>query len=430
MLKLYFFSIMIVMSTSVSGQDLEEVYQQVLQSDPRLRIDKLSVEVVVSKEKQAFASLLPQVSIRSSWTENERLAEGSSKESFSGERHTLSLKQSLYNMPAYHAWKRSEDIYEQMLSEQKATDSQVRLDTIERYFRLLDAIDELVLIQEEKAAIEKKVEVIDALYKLQRVKITELYESKARLDVLVSAEIDGMQAVDLAKEDLRELTNSPIDNISPLSDTLDFIQRVENIDDWSQKAIPANHELAALQKVILAAQSDVSKETAGHLPLLELNLSKQKSNIGFEFSASPSITTEVASLDLVLPLFTGGRTSGRVYEAIQKLELAKARYEIQKRRIIKVSRDTFLVVNALARRIESASKSVESAKKSYQAVNRSFELGIAHVSQVLDAQQVYSESKRDYQKAKYAYITNKAKLLEVSGKLNDDTINKISKWLL
>ena len=430
MLKLYFFSLMIVLSTSVSGQDLEEIYQQVLQSDPRLRIDKLAVEVNVAREKQAFGALLPQVSFRSNWTENERLAEGSSQESFSGERHTLSLKQSIYNMPAYYAWKKTENAYEQMLSEQKATDSKVRLDTIERYFRLLDAIDELVLIQEEKAAIEKKVEVIDALYKLQRVKITEFYESRARLDVLASSEIDGMQAVDLAKEDLRELTNSPIGNISPLSETLDFIQRVENIDDWSEKAIPANYELVALQKVIIAAQSDVSKESAGHLPVLELNLSKQKSNIGYEFSAAPSIITEVASLDFVLPLFTGGRTSGRVYEATQQLELARARYEVQKRRIIKVSRDTFLIVNALARRIEATSKSVESAEKSYQAVNRSFELGIAHVAQVLDAQQVYSKTKRDYQKAKYSYITNKAKLLEISGKLNDDTINKISKWLL
>ena len=430
MRKLYFISIMIVMSSSVLGQDLEEVYQQVLQSDPRLRINKLGVEVSVSHKQQAFGALLPQINIRSNWTENERLTDGGTPQSYSGERHTFSMKQPLYDMPAYYAWKKTEDIYKQKLSEQKATDSKVRLDTIKRYFRLLDVLDELVLIQEEKAAVEKKVEVISALYKLQRVKITEFYESKARLAILNTDEIDAMQAVDLAKEDLRELTNSPIGNISPLSETLDFIQRVENIDDWSEKAIPANYELIALQKAISAAESNISKESAGHLPLLELNLTKQKSNIGYEFSASSATITEVASLDLVLPLFSGGRTSARVYEATQNLELAKAQYEVEKRRIIKETRDTFLVVNALARRIESTNKSVESAKKSYQAMNRSFELGIADVSQVLDAQQVYSESKRHYQAAKYGYIVNKAKLLEVSGKLNDDTINKISKWLL
>ena len=107
MRKLYFISIMIVMSSSVLGQDLEEVYQQVLQSDPRLRINKLGVEVSVSHKQQAFGALLPQINIRSNWTENERLTDGGTPQSYSGERHTFSMKQPLYDMPAYYAWKKT-----------------------------------------------------------------------------------------------------------------------------------------------------------------------------------------------------------------------------------------------------------------------------------------------------------------------------------
>ena len=62
-------------------------------------------------------------------------------------------------------------------------------------------------------------------------------------------------------------------------------------------------------------------------------------------------------------------------------------------------------------------------------MNRSFELGIATVSQVLDAQKDFSEAKRAHQIAKYRYINSKAELLQISGKLNDDAIYEISKWL-
>ena len=166
------------------------------------------------------------------------------------------------------------------------------------------------------------------------------------------------------------------------------------------------------------------------MPQLHLQLSKQKSNIGYESAASPSTTTEVAGLNFTLPLFSGGSTKARVQEAIKLLEISEAKYELEKRKVLKQSRNKFLVVNALARRVQAAIISVESAKKNYQAMNKSFELGISTVAQVLDAQSNFSASKRDYKKAKYMYIMNKAELLQISGELNDDVIYEINKWLL
>tara|TARA_B100000795_G_scaffold63217_1_gene42623 strand:+ start:4266 stop:5519 length:1254 start_codon:yes stop_codon:yes gene_type:complete len=417
------------MSTAVSAQDLADIYQQVLQSDPRLLVSGLRVEVNAAREQQAFGALLPQVSINSNWTETERLAD-TSKESFSGERHTLSVRQPILDMPKYYAWKGSEEKYEQEELRRQDTKSQIRLDIISRYFSLLESEDLLNVVREEKILTEKKVEHTRALYKMQRVKVTELYRGEAYLDKLVSSEMDALQARDLAKEALKELTNHTIDDVAALSSTTQFIKRLENINEWSAQAIPANYALMALRKSIEAAESRIDQLSAGHLPLLEFQFTKQKSNIGYEFAVSPTTTSEVASLNFTLPLFSGGQTTARVYEAYQELEIAKAQYEIEKRKVIKEVRNTFLVVNALAQRIEATNKAVESAEKSSQAMNRSFELGIATVSQVLDAQKDFSEAKRGYQKARYTYITTKAKLLQVCGKLNDDVIYEISKWLL
>ena len=79
-IKSYFLTIAISLtSTTVTAQDLEAIYQQVLQADPRLLIESLNVGVVVAREKQAFGALLPQVSITSSWTENKQEPKGLSR---------------------------------------------------------------------------------------------------------------------------------------------------------------------------------------------------------------------------------------------------------------------------------------------------------------------------------------------------------------
>ncbi len=430
LLKLNLLTVSVLMVTPVSAQNLEEIYRQVLQADTRLLINELGVEVGVARVQQAYGSLLPQVSINSNWTENKRKSEGFNRDTYSGERYTLSIRQSVFDMPKYYSWKRSLDLSKQFSFQQKDTQSIVRLDTIERYFQLLRANDELALIHEEKEATKKKAEQIEALYKKKLVKITDFYEVTARVDMLSSQEIDAMQAVDLAKEGISELTNTSIENAAYLSDRASFAHRIQNIDDWIEKFKVGNTSLRALQKAVDAAKKNVEQQKSGRYPVIDLQLSKQKSNIGFENSLSNSISTEVAALNFTLPLYSGGSASGRISEAVQQLSLAHANYEQEYRQTIKELRDMFIGVNALVRRIEAAKKSIESAQKSYQAMNKSFSLGIATVSDVLDAQQVYSQATRTYQQAKYDYIITKSRLQHLSGTLNDEVITEINSWLM
>ena len=429
-LKYYFFSISILMTSAVSAQNIEDIYQQVLQSAPQLRIESLGVEVGMAREQQAFGALLPQVSIYSNWTENKQLPEGLSKESYSGERYSLSVSQPLIDMPKYYAWKQSKDITGQYEFDQKENASLIRLDMIVRYFHLLDTADNLALSRENRTATEKKVEHIRALYKMQRVKVTDLLELEARLDMLVSLEIDAMQAMDVARGGLTELTNSSVKNISPLKKTVYFIDRVEDIQEWTALSVTKNYSLMALQKGIDAAQRNVDKSSSGHYPTLGLQLSKQKSNIGFESATSRPTLTEVATLNLTIPIYSGGITSAQTYEARHNLEIAQLRYEQEKRKVIKELKKMFLGVNALISRIEATNQAVKSAGKSNQAMKRSFELGIATVTEVLDQQKLFSEAKRYHQKALHDYITTKARLLHLSGKLDEAFLYKINQWLM
>ena len=432
-LKHYFFSVAMLMTSVVSAQNIEDIYQQVLQSAPQLQIDSMGVKIGLAREQQAFGALLPQVSIRSSWTESEQLRETFSSnvtESYSGERYSLSVDQSLINMPKYYEWKRSKEVSKQFEFKRKENASLLRLDMIGRYFHLLNAGANLAVSRENRLATEKKREHIRALYKLQRVKVTELFELEAQYDMSMSREIDAMQARDLARGGLGELTNSPIVNISPLKKTGYFMERVEDLDEWTALSVTKNYKLKGLQKIIDAARRNVEKMSSGHYPTLGLQLSKNKSDIGFESASTRPTLTEVATLNLSIPIYSGGTTNARLYEASHQLEIAQLQYELEKRKIIKELKDMFLGVNGMISRVEAANQAVKSAGKSNQAMKRSFELGIATVSEVLDDQYLFSEAKRQHQQALHEYIIAKANLFHLSGKLDEAFIYKINNWLM
>jgi len=410
----------------VAAQDLLETYQQVLKSDPRLIIDSLSVEIGIAREKQSFGQLLPQASFTSAATATTRRAEGFPVDHYSGQRYILSVRQPLLDMQKYNAWQRSKSVQEQFKYQYKDTQSIVRLDTIERYFSLLKANDELELVKEEKAAVLEKKNQITALYKKQLVKVTELYEIVARLDMLESEQVEAQRLVQLSKANLSELTGEQVDELAQLISQATGEDELGDISAHVEQLGARNASLKALTKSIDAARRNLKQQKAGHFPVIDLQLSKQQTNIGFENSASSITDTEVVSVNLSMPLFSGGSTSARIREAVQQLKIAKASYDQEYRLIKKELKDEYLNVKSIRRRVLATKKSVESAEKSYQSTEKSFKFGIATISEVLDAQQLYLQVKLNFQQAEYDYVISQARFLYKAGLLTYDSLSNIN----
>ena len=80
-----------LMSYQVRAQDLKQIYEQVLQADPRLLINSLGVEVGLARENQSFGALLPQVTFSANVTTNARRSEGAAVDHYLGHRYAFSL---------------------------------------------------------------------------------------------------------------------------------------------------------------------------------------------------------------------------------------------------------------------------------------------------------------------------------------------------
>ncbi|MEO1896934.1 MAG: TolC family protein [Cycloclasticus sp.] len=415
---------------AASAQDLLQTYQQVLKSDPRLLIDALGVEIGAARKKQSLGALLPQASLSGNVTSNTRRADGRAIDHYSGERYSLSLQQPIFDMPKFRSWQRSGAVLEQFQFQLQETQAAVRLDTIERYFALLQANDELALVHEAVLAVSKQKNQIEALYKKQLVKITDFYEIEARLDMLGSQEVDAGQKVALAKGGLSELTQEPVTQLFILNKQAKFERHELDVAQTVESLVSSSPKLKALGKSIKAARMNVKQQKAAHYPVLAIQLTKQVSDIGYDNSVSPVTDSEVAALTLSMPLFSGGTTTARIHEARQQLAISKAIFDQEHRKSTKELKDEFLQVASLERRMQAAKKAMGSTEKSYQAISKSFKFMVATISEVLDAQQAYLRSKRDFQQTIYDYILSRARLQHKVGELNDDSIIKINAWLL
>jgi len=411
---------------TVQAQDLLETYQEVEKSDPRLLIGSLNIDIGMAREDQKFGQLLPQASINSSATSTTRRAEGFAIDHYSGQRYLLSVRQTLFDMKKLSAWQQAKFEQQQSKYEYEDTHSTVMLDTVERYFNLLKATDDLALIKEEKAVVVEKKEQISALFDKRLVKITELFEITARLDMLESDVVEASRLVELATADLSELTGKPIQQLSKLAGQHEAWETIGDINGYLELLPTRNASLNAWLQSIQANKKNVKQQKAEHYPVLDLQLSKQQTNIGFENSASAVTDTEVISLNLSMPIFSGGTASARVYEAEQKLKISMASYDQEYRRIKKELKDTFLTVKSIKKRIVALETAVKSAEKSYKSVEKSFRFGISTIAEVLDAQQFNLQAKQRFQQARYDYILSKARFFYKAGLLTEEILANIN----
>jgi outer membrane protein len=432
--KSLLYVVFVLASTLSHADDLLSVYQAAVSGDPRLKLAGLKVGIGEAAEQQAVGKMLPQLQGRISFSENRQDLETSqlssgSRDSFSGEKYNLLLTQTLFDMPKYYSWRAQKETGSQYLLELSDVKQELMVDVVTGYFTVLESMDALALVGHEIAANEQLLRQVEKLYEKELAKITELLEVRASYDKLQADQVQAESQVAIARGKLYELTGSPIGELKRLSDTVEFVVVEDSLEQWVEKVASKNVALAGLSKAIDAQHYGLLEKKTGRLPVVDLQLSHQKSDLGYENSSRPLTTTDYVGVNVSVPLFTGGVTSGQIKEARQRLEVARYNYEAEYRVLIKEVRDAFLQANAHVRRIEAAEKAALSSQKARQAMEKGFKLGAVTSVDVLDAQRKEFRALNDLSQAKYGYVMERVRLLKISGLMDKHALVQINQWL-
>lgn len=416
-------------ASQLQAAGLMDLYKETLASDPRLAVAAAQSDVGKAQSRQALASLLPQISMTGQLTENKRHPMNGDN-TYNGEKYVLSLRQSVYDKARWESKERYDYLAEQGALEYEDTRDGVAVDLLQRYTAVLAAQDNLELIQAERDAISKQLEQLRSRYKRQLAVLTDVLDVEARLDGIQAQLIVAENDVSISREALAELVGREVtEELNGFSRKLDYAEDGRALAHWVKLATANSALLMSLGAEVDAGRAYVREARAGHLPTVDLSLSAQKSDIGFENSSSSKTETYVAAMSINIPLYSGGSVSATTDEAHARLVMSEKRREEQKRGLLKEVRESYLNTESSWARIAAAQKAVSSASKSYDAMQKGFEFGTVTVVDVLDALRDEFSYRRDYRQAQYDFAVSRLSLLKASGTLKRSDIEQIDGWL-
>jgi outer membrane protein len=412
--------------------NLFDVYAQALDADPRLKIAQQKVALGQARADGSFGALLPQANFTANYSDNEVSYDNNILEDqdYDGKRYGFQVRQMLFNWKTISNRRRTKQEVAQTEAELLDVMSILLVDTSERYFNVLLADGKVRLIQSERELVEQQLRQTEEMYERKLVRITDYLETQARADMVLIDEIDAENEAALARESLSELTGTYVGQVQRLREGFELPKLENNMDYWVNLATESNALLNSKREAVLAAKAGVQEQKGGHYPTLDLVLSSQTSDIGYDNQQSPERETDYIGVDLTVPIFSGGTTSARVREAWASYYIAREEEELARREVLKRTREAWLNTRSSRKRIDASEASVRSANKSFEAMTKSFTYGTVTAADVLEAVRARTRAERDRQEALYGYIMNWLALKRESGTLEDSDLQQVNSWLL
>jgi outer membrane protein len=435
-------SALALLSVQAYAENLQTIYQLATKKDPQVLKAAATRDAAKAGIDVSKARLLPQVNFTAGATHSF----GDSINNNTGALYdsegnrtsaTISLTQSLFD------WSRYENL---SIAEKAAVQGQTAYDAAvqtlivrvsQSYFDVLTADDNLSFVVAEKRAIERQLEQTKQRFAVGLTAITDVHEAQAQYDIAVAQEISAQNALETAREFLREITGEYHAQLDSLNTARFSTSQPtpDNAQDWVQTAQDNNLELKIRKLSLDIAEHNIQIAQSGHYPTLDLQAStgvedsngrNKDTGVG---SNSPRTDSNSIGINLVVPLYSGGAT-------VANEEVVRANYveaaedlELSHRSVIRQVRSNFNNVGALISSTKALQQAVISAESALKATEAGFEVGTRTIVDVLQSTRNLFDARRNLSKARYDYILSVLALKQAAGTLTEEDLFTVNRAL-
>jgi outer membrane protein len=449
---------MLVAAHSASAEDLKAVYERALANDPQIREADALRRAARESRPQAWAAILPQLSGSASkakstttstgqFPQEQRLPSGqtvvlnflsASVAEPETDRWSLDLRQSLISWDNWVAIKRASRQVAQAEADFQAAEQQLILRVSEAYFNVLAAQDAVEAQSSAFDAISRQLEQAEKRFEVGLIAITDVQEAKAARDSAAAAVIAAKRQLASAEELLREITAEKYTVLSKPGDAMP-LKSPDPADEaqWVERSMEQNLALISSRLAADIARDNVRAAFGGHLPELDLVASKSKvetssdinfvsGNVGTRLSDTED---ESYTLQVTMPLFSGGATQSRVRQSEFQWRAARERLSRVSRQTERQARDAYLGVISEISRVNALRQALESSQTALKATEAGYEVGTRTAVDVLEGRRSLAVAQTNYSRSRYDYILNVMRLRLASGTLDRTTLEEVNGWL-
>jgi len=437
------------MTGSIQAESLLEVYQQALQSDPRIHEAEARRLAALEAEPQARSLYLPQINADASWQADD--SSGTSIfEDTSGlpvsidtvtEGETtqwqLGLRQTIFRWDQIVGIQRADKIVAKAEADREAAQQDLIIRVGQAYFDVLAAEDRLTSQDANQRAIARQLEQAKQRFEVGLIAITDVQESQARYDESVADVINAKRVLATARNRLREITGQYVGELSAPGDDLPLREPDNAEIDWVDMSLSQNLALVSSRLDEEIARDEISFRRNGHYPTVDLvastgDFDRESDRIvgGISTIADSDGSTDTIGIQFNLPLFRGGGTRSRVKEAVYLHRASMQQLQRVTRETERQTRDAYLGVISEKRRVEALDQSVTSSRTALEATEAGFEVGTRTIVDVLNSQFALYRAITLYYQARYDYLMNYLRLKQAAGDLQIQDLELIEQYLI
>ena len=410
------------MSAAAQTENLLEVFELALESDPDFLAAGAEHRAAQEVVPQARAGLLPnaRLTFETRWNERQRRDDSRS------DVLTLDLGHPIYRLDRQIALDQAGDTIARADTLYAAARQDLMVRVAERYFRILEARDELSFARATLEAFEQQLAQSRQRFEVGLIAITDVEEAKAGFDLSRAQLIAAENALDIAREALRETTGEYQERLAPLAELHLVTPEPADIDKWTEIALERNLRLLAAKDDTDIARKQIARIEAGDAPTLDA-----VGSFGLRDTDSGNGENRHANvgLRLVVPLYSGGSVLSRTREQRHLHQRALDVLERERRRAQRETRDAYLGVDSGISRVNALEQAVRSSETAAEAIEAGFQVGTRTSVDVLDAQRDLFRARRDLSEARYSYILNVLRLKRAAGTLSEEDLRLVSIWL-
>ncbi|HSM26594.1 MAG TPA: TolC family outer membrane protein [Thioalkalivibrio sp.] len=413
--------------------DLLQVYQDALANDAELRAAEANYRAVLEAKPLARSAQLPQISANAE--AGSFRSDPDDRDSIDGSRYDLSLNlfQSLFDRRNQIGATQADLQIASAAADLDATRQELIRRVAEAYFDVLLAEETLTFRRAEREAIARQLEQTQRRFEVGLIPITDVKEAQARFDIARADEIAAENELNLANERLAVITNTYYERLAALKPDamLPTGPDPEDPEQWVSVALEQNQDLIARRLQAEIAREQISRQRAEGLPTL--GLAASIGDTGFSgVNGSPGFvdsTDTRIGVRLDVPLYTGGRVSALTREAREQFEAAQEGVVLTERRVIQLTRSSFLSVVSNAARANALRQAVISNQAALESTEAGFEVGTRTQVDVLLALQELFRAERDQAQARYTFLVDRLRLQRAVGSLTEADLQRINQFL-
>ena len=355
--------------------DLLTLYREAATNDQVFNAAKYSFMAGKEKRWQGLSVLLPQVAGSGNETKTDIYNQtfGTTRNDLMSRGWNVRLTQPLFNWDKFEQARQGDLNATIAEAQYAAAEQDLVIRVTEAYFNVLNAEDSLNLAKNKKALIGEQLEQAKRNFEVGTATITDTHEAQSRFDLVVAQELAAQADLVIKRGALEQVTGKQITRVKSLSDSakIETVAKdrkvklkkgekpskvnVENaltvtpgqtMEDWVKQASDVSYNIIASKLSYDVATKDTKRAYAGHAPSVDFVVQRGYSDSDGTLPqngtvvSSKSYSTQ-ATIQLTVPLFSGGYNQSVVREKAALANKALADLENTRRSVAQTTRQAY-----------------------------------------------------------------------------------------